>query len=243
MDTDAGPEPGDAFGRALLDRLEGRGSAIVIERDDGFVDVDQSNYFGQVDDDALWPWIRPRLGNRVLDLGAGAGRAAIRLQAEGIEVTALDVSPGCVEVCARRGVQHTFLGTIEDLAEARPQAFDAVVALGNNLGLIGTPERAAGFFDAARRVGTEDLRIVGTMLDPYRTEHPVHLAYHRRNRGAGRLGGNVRVRVRYEDVATDWFDLLWASPEELADLCAAHHWTVAATHPSGILYAAELRPA
>ena len=235
----------DAFGQALLDRLDGGGSAIVIERDDGFVDVDGSDYFADAALDPLWPWLRARLGARVLDLGAGAGRGAVRLQADGVDVTALDVSPGCIEVCTRRGVRHTFVGTVEDLAATGDApTFDSVLALGNNLGLIGTPERAGGFFDAVRSIGTDGVRLVGTMLDPYRTGHPAHLAYHERNRQAGRLGGIVRIRVRYGLLAGDWFDLLWASPDELADLAGRQGWTVVASETSlSPLYAVELRPA
>lgn len=241
MDS-AGFDHSDAFGRALFERLDGGGSAIVIERDDGFVDTDQSDYFGQVEDDPLWQWIRPRLGTRVLDLGAGAGRGALRLQDDGVDVIALDVSPACVEVCSRRGVRSTFVGTIQQLAETRPVPFDTIMALGNNLSLIGSPEQAGDFFHAVKAIGTEDVRLVGTMLDPYATVHPDHLAYHQRNRDAGRLGGIVRVRVRYRTTATSWFNLLWASQDELAELCAGEGWTIAATHQLGIMYAAELQP-
>ncbi|MCA1694108.1 MAG: class I SAM-dependent methyltransferase [Actinobacteria bacterium] len=170
------PELGDAFGVALLDALNGGASAIVIERDDGFVDTDGSDYFGDIEDDPLWRWIRPRLGDRVLDLGAGAGRGSMRLQSEGVDVTALDVSPGCIEVCSRRGARSTFLGTIEQLAENKPSAFDTVLALGNNLGLMGSPEQAKHFFGAARSLGGGDARIVGTMLDPHLTDDPDHSA-------------------------------------------------------------------
>lgn len=241
----ADPEPlvGDAFGKALLERLEGAGSTIVMERDDAFVDVDASDYFGEVDDDPLWHWIRPRLGRRVLDIGAGAGRGALRLQSQGVDVVALDVSPGCVEVCRRRGVENTFLGTIEELSNAQPERLDSLVALGNNLGLIGSPRAAGAFFDAASAVGTNDVRIVGTMLDPYLTDSAIHLAYHQRNRERGRLAGNITIRVRYQNLATAWFDLLWASPSELNDICAAHGWVLADIERLGVQYAAELHPA
>lgn len=52
----------------------------------------------------------------------------------------------------------------------RPASFDTVVAIGNNLGLLGTPETAGSFLDAARAIGSNDMRIVGTMLDPYLTD-------------------------------------------------------------------------
>lgn len=40
----AGPELGDAFGSALVDRLAGITRPIVIERNDGFVEVDNADY-------------------------------------------------------------------------------------------------------------------------------------------------------------------------------------------------------
>lgn len=237
-----GPQLGDAFGVALLDELDGARSTIVIERDDGFLDVDGSDYFTEVADDALWLWMRSRVGPRVLDVGAGAGRAALRLQRDGVDVVALDVSPGCVEICKRRGVAKTFLGTIDQLAATSPDAFDSLLCLGNNLGLIASPEAAGRFFTAARALGGPDMRIVGTMLDPYDTENPIHLASHERNRAAGRLAGAVRIRVRYQNLATDWFELLWVSPDELGQIAQQSGWELTAVQPAGIFYAAELRP-
>jgi hypothetical protein len=79
------------------------------------------------------------------------------------------------------------------------------------------------------------------MLDPYPTTNPVHLGHHERNRAAGRLPGNVRIRVRHQNQATDWFELLWVSPDELGSLAEQHGWDLVATEPSGVIYGAELR--
>ena len=67
----------------------------------------------------VWDWVVARVGHRILDIGAGAGRAALALQAMGRQVLAVDVSPGAVEVCRRRGVVSTSLGTVHDLAATR----------------------------------------------------------------------------------------------------------------------------
>jgi SAM-dependent methyltransferase len=60
------------------------------------------------------------VGGRVLNVGAGAGRFLLALQSRGHEPMALDVSPGAVEVCRRRGVRRTILGPIEELADTDP---------------------------------------------------------------------------------------------------------------------------
>ena len=72
----------------------------------------------------------------VLDLGAGAGRAALYLQDRGIEVTAVDSSPGAVEVCRLRGVRDVCLADLSDAPDDR--RWGAVLLLCGNLGLGGS---------------------------------------------------------------------------------------------------------
>jgi hypothetical protein len=56
------------------------------------------------------------------------------------------------------------------------------------------------------------------------TDNPEHLAYHRRNRARGRMGGQLRIRIRHAAYATPWFDYLLASPEEMAALADGTGW-------------------
>ena len=236
------PTAEDAFGQALLARLGGRSGLPIVERDDGFIEADGSDYFAPAANDEFWGWIRPRIGARVVDVGAGAGRASLLMQDEGLDVIALDVSPGAIEVCRRRGVSKTFLGTVQDLTISDARSPDTFLCLGANLGLIGHSQRAEAFFESLRRLGAPGVRLVGTMLNPHVTDVPAHLAYHEANRAAGRPGGVVRIRIRYQMTATPWFELLWASPEELDDTASVFGWRVADTHELGAAYAAELRP-
>ena len=48
----------------------------------------------------------------------------------------------------------------------------------------------------------------------------MHIAYHQRNRERGRLGGQLRLRLRYRELATEWFDYLVCSVAELEALLA-----------------------
>ena len=234
---------GDAWGQALLTAADGRESAVVLERDDGLVEVDPvlRNYFGAPE---TWSdrdhWAIERAGGRVLDLGAGAGRAALALQALGQDVVALDVSPGAIEVCQRRGVRQCYVGTVDELIAMEPTPFDSVLALGNNLGLLASRERAEHVLNALAAISTRESLIVGTGLDPYTTEDPLHLAYHERNRKLGRLPGQVTIRVRHRNLASPWFSLLWCSVNELADLCRSGPWRIAEVFP-GSLYGVVLK--
>jgi hypothetical protein len=56
------------------------------------------------------------------------------------------------------------------------------------------------------------------------------------------MPGQLTIRVRYENMASAWFDWLAASPAETAELAAAAGWEVASSFP-GISYAAVLRRA
>lgn len=244
-----GPRRGDAFGAGLLECWE-RGAAPyaafeLIERDDGFLGaMDAARYFaeperwGQLDH-----WVCDRARGRVLDVGSGAGRHALYLQERGLEVVALDISPLAGEVCRRRGVRQVFTGTVMDLAAAGDGPFDSFLFMGNNLGLLGGAEQAPRLLAALAALAAPGAALLGGGMDPYRTENELHLAYHARNRALGRMGGQVRMRSRHRDLATDWFDYLFATLDELRSLLEGTPWRLEAheTQPNGAGYVALLR--
>jgi SAM-dependent methyltransferase len=234
----AEPELGDAFGRALLDRLAGASYPIVIERNDGFVAVDESDYESGWDE--LDQWALDRATGRVLDVGAGMGRASIALQDRGRPVVALDVSPGAAQACRERGVRDVFHGSVQDaVAAGMTGGFDSALLLGNGLSLLGSPRAAGSFLAALGALLVPGGRIVGTCLDPHHTDSQVHLAFHERNRRDGQMAGQLAIRVRYQNLASPWFEWLLMSPGELAEVAAPSGWRVAETLP-GVRYAAVL---
>jgi SAM-dependent methyltransferase len=193
----------------------------IIERDDGFITSAGLNYFAPT---RRWPTVERRalrfVRGRVLDVGVGAGRVALELQARGREVVAIDVSPGAVEVAKNRGVSDVRLLAFEEV-DASLGHFDAVVMYGNNFGLFGSRAKARRLL---RRLRPFVARIVATSNDPYATEDPAHLAYHKRNRGRGRMSGQLRLRVRYRDLVGPWFEYLIVSPDEMADIVESTGW-------------------
>lgn len=209
----------DAFGQMLLDRAD----AEIVERDDGFISVSRLGYFAPV---RRWFAVERRAlrfaHGRVLDVGLGAGRVALELQARGREVVGIDVSSGAVHVSRDRGVRDARLLALEDV-DASLGVFDAVVMYGNNFGLFGSHTKAQRLL---RRLRPLARRIVAASVDPYGTTDPAHLAYHERNRARGRMSGQLRLRVRYRDLVGPWFDYLIVSPAEMEELVEGTGWRI-----------------
>ena len=116
----------------------------VIEREDGFVDVDHVRSY-------LRPyseWSESKrqaialARGRVLDVGCGPGRVALYLQSHRMKVVGLDNSPLALAAARKRGLKQTRLMSI---MQARPETlgvFDTIVMFGNNFGLMGSFSRA-----------------------------------------------------------------------------------------------------
>jgi SAM-dependent methyltransferase len=224
-------QTGDAFGQLLLDHLEGRSVHEIVERDDGLLMTGgaPTDYF------APFPkWLASErramrlVRGRVLDVGCGAGRAALHLQERGHEVVAIDVSPLALEVSRRRGVGDARLLALADVDESLGR-FDTVVMLGNNFGLLSGRRTALRLLRRLHRLTRVGARIVAQSADWSQTEDPDHLANHERNLRRGRMPGQNRLRIRHRMLATPWFGYLLATPAEMAELAAASGWELTRT--------------
>jgi SAM-dependent methyltransferase len=218
----------DAFGKVLLEHLDGRlRAATVVERDDGHVDSENpAAYFHGV---RRWFAVERQalryVRGRVLDVGVGAGRVALELQQRGHHVVAIDISPLAVRVARRQGVNRAKVLAFDEL-DGSLGRFDTVVMFMNNFGLFGSAAKARRLLGRLHGLTTERGRIVATSSDVYGTKNPDHLAYQRRNRQRGRMGGQIRLRLRYGRRATPWFDYLFVSPREMERLLEGTGWHV-----------------
>ncbi|SCL23684.1 Methyltransferase domain-containing protein [Micromonospora nigra] len=197
----------------------------IIERDDGLVHGAPAAHY--LDGPEHWQPYDHRAVDRVrgatLDVGTGAGRVALLLQERGVPVTGLDTSAGALDVCRRRGVRDLVCGTVDTHA-ADGRRYDTFLLLGNNLGLFEGRERAPAFLAALAALARPGAQVIAQGTNPYGTRDPLHTGYHELNRRRGRLGGQLRLRLRYRDLATGWFDYLVCSPDELAELVRGSAW-------------------
>jgi 2-polyprenyl-3-methyl-5-hydroxy-6-metoxy-1,4-benzoquinol methylase len=220
----------DAFGQCLLAYLQTGAAVEIIERDDGYIStMGPALYFSGPEDwephilDAL-----RRARGRVLDVGLGAGRCSLFLQAQGREVVGLDNSPLAVTVARQRGVQATRLLALADVDDTLGM-FDTVIMMGNNWGLLGGFESGQAILKRLAQITTPAARIIAETTNPYTTDDPAHLQYHQRNRAQGRMGGQVRFRVRFRQYCGDWMDYLLNSVPEVEQLVAGTGWHLAQT--------------
>jgi SAM-dependent methyltransferase len=202
----------DAYGQLLVAALDGEDVIEVIERDDGFISASAMGPKLYLAPFRQWPSHHRRAmryaKGRVLDVGAGAGRVSLHLQARGQDVVAIDNSPGAVEVCRRRGVRDVRLIAF-DAVDDSLGTFDTIVLLGNNFGLFGTPTKARRLLSRLYRMTSNDARIIVESRDVERrgeADAPWHQHYRERNVARGRLPGQIRIRLRFRDVIGPWMD-------------------------------------
>ncbi len=220
----------DVFGRALWDWARGGGVPEVLERDDGWTEegAGPEGYLAPYRD---WPWAERQamryVRGRVIDVGCGAGRVALHLQARRFDVVGLDASPLAVRAAKLRGVETAWCMSVDTLAR-RIAPFDTVVLFGNNLGIFGTPGRATALLtEWAERTGPA-ARILVESTTPYYGGAPaIDRAYYRRNRQRGDLGGQCQLRLWYANRSSAWFPWLFVSRAELRGLLAGTGWRVA----------------
>lgn len=233
----------DGYGALLLAALEGNASPEIVEREDGFIDASvfgPALYFAPF---RKWPPHVRRgmrfVRGRVLDVGAGAGRVSLHLQERGHEVVAIDISPGAVEVCRRRGIKDARQLSIDDVDASLGQV-DTIVMYGNNFGLFASAAKAKRLLRRFHKLTSERGRIVAETRDVRKTDDPAHLRYQKQNRRRGRLPGQITIRVRHRDKATPWFDYLMVAPDELEALLDGTGWQLARTLDSDDTYIAVI---
>jgi SAM-dependent methyltransferase len=215
----------DAFGVALLDYLEGKDvPELFLEDRQGRTGpaMHPEWFFRNFEQ---WDWWERKIlplvtQGPVLDLGAGAGRAALYLQQRGLPVTAVDASPGAAEVCRRRGVADVRLGDVNDPPEDRRWA--AVLLLCGNLGL-------GGSWDGSRRL----LARLAELVMP----------------GAVLAGDSVTpagasqadLRIRYRDLVTPWWPQYNIPAFRMAALVEGTGWHIELHEEDGQDHAVLLR--
>jgi SAM-dependent methyltransferase len=218
----------DAYGQMMLDYLRGHIGFEIVEHDDGHFGIGAGPrlYFSEYD-----AWRQTErdamsyVSGRVLDIGCGAGRFMVWLRDLGHEVVGIDISPGAVEVCRRRGLPSTYPLSIGQVSR-RLGVFDTVLMLGGNLALLGPRDQAKRNLARLHRVTSPAGRVIGANRDwtTSRDEETRNKAA--ANLRSGRISGEHRTRIRYKTFATPFFTSSRMSVDELRALAEGTGWFV-----------------
>lgn len=225
----------DAYGAELMAVYRGAAHTLeIVERDDHHIDASNwpSRYFS---DYSTWNKREKQamglVRGRVLDIGCGAGRYGLYLQKKGFEVIGIDNSPGAVKVCKLRGFKNARVMSISEIHRFTSHSFDTIIMMGNNFGLFGGFKRARRLLKQMHRITSPNGQIIAEAVDPYKTRDPVHTSYHRFNLKRGRMGGQLRIRVRHKQIIGPWFDYLLVSQAEMKKILRGTGWRLAKIIP------------
>ncbi len=217
----------DAYGHLLSDYHNGQENVEVVEREDGFIDVSRLgpfNYFAEYENWAEHQRLAiAHATGSVLDIGCGAGRHSIYLQEQGLDVLGTDNSPLAIQTCQSRGLKNALVTPVTQL-NSKVGTFDTILMMGHNFGLVGSYKRAKWLLRHFAAMTTDTAKIIAETMDPYETTQPEHLAYHQLNRDRGRMSGQLRLRIRYRQYTTPWFDYLFVSKTEIEDILDGTAW-------------------
>jgi SAM-dependent methyltransferase len=225
----------DAYGNNIADTFYGRGGGYdIIEREDGHFTVNgDSDAYTEAFD--LWSSIQKEASRyvkgRVLDIGCGGGKHAIHFQQKGLEVTGMDNSPLALQICIERGLKNALLCDVLRLDETVINHLDTIYMWGNNFGLLQNAIVAKRFFQKCLRMCNKDAKILIETLNPdgkafFMEDDKKYIAENRLN---GRMGGQIRVRVRYRHFVTPWNDFFFVSKSELSEILEGTGWKITET--------------
>lgn len=125
----------DILGKALLDYFQGKYTEDILtetnisEEDTLPLPYLFRNYeeMPKIEQKAL-----QLCKGKILDVGCGAGSHSLYLQEKGLDVTAIDLSPGAIEVCKLRGLQKAEVMDVLDASEK----YETILLLMNGTGIF-----------------------------------------------------------------------------------------------------------
>jgi SAM-dependent methyltransferase len=235
MNDDNKEEEYDALGQLFWDYFNHKNPFGITERNDGFIDLEDPRiWFSKYKD---WLDIEKKSmkyvnGTRVLDIGCGTGRHALYLQKEkGFDVLGIDTSPLAIRLCKLQGLKKAKVQSIKEFTfthrkRVRNYSFDTILMLGNNFGLFESFMRARRLLHGLHNVTCNDASIIAQSMDPYKTNEQAHLLYHKLNKIKGRMPGQIRMRVRYKNYKSRWYDYLLVSKQEMENIVSGTGWKI-----------------
>jgi len=150
---------------------------------------------------------------RTLDIGAGAGSHALALQKNKLEVKAIDISEGAVEVMIDRGVN----AVCTDFFAFHNELFDTLLLLMNGIGLVQNIAGLKRFFAYAKTLLKDGGQLIFDSSDlSYLYDYEIPQLPH--------YYGEVKCCYEYRKEKTEWFSWLYVDATTLANIAFDCGW-------------------
>ncbi len=206
----------DLFGQALQDYMNGETDGVMEVStnisDEELLPV--SYFFRGVEKMPVWETlVLSGCGGKVLDVGACAGSHALHLQERGMDVTALDISPGAVQVMNQRGVKDARCG---DIMHFKGTGYDNMLFLMNGIGMAGKLSKLKDFLLYVKKMLSQDGTIYIESTDliyMYEEEDgSVLLPF------GHRYYGDLMYEIRYKGLIQPPFPWLYVDIDNLSEV-------------------------
>lgn len=210
------PQHPDIFGLAFGDYLAGEvQQKIRVEIDlFGEEELDVAYFFRDYEQMPEWEQlVLDRCSGKILDVGAGAGSHALWLQNKGLDVTAIDISPGGVECMLKRGLENA---RMQDFFTLKKEKFDNILFLMNGAGMAQKLENLQAMLEHALQMLNPDgcIYLESTdLLYMYEDEEGAAMI-----NLAGEYYGEVTYRLGYKHWEGEPFSWLFVDYENLSYL-------------------------
>ncbi len=153
---------------------------------------------------------------RILDVGAGAGCHSLELQSRGLDVNAIDISPGCVEVMRRRGIKKPYHRNILDLNNFR---YDTILMLMNGIGICSSLDGLNLFIQHLDTLLAPGGQLLADSTDLTKKFLENGVAVYDENGG---YCGETDFVMIYKGLRSDPFSWLYVDFEMLHTICNFH---------------------
>lgn len=154
----------------------------------------------------------------VLDVGAGAGSHSLFLQEDRkLNVHAIDISEGAIEICKKRGITNA---TIQDIFNLKEVRYDTLLFLMNGSGIIGKLTNIDRFFSHVKNLLKPNGQILidSSDISYLFTEDDGSFWV---DASAGYYG-EMQYKLKYKNIASDWFDWLYIDYNTLQNAANAN---------------------
>ena len=202
----------DILGSAMLDFINGRPYENIETRTSvaGLDELPVPYLFRAFDEMPELERKALRMANgSVLDIGCGSGSHALWLQEKGLEVKAIDISPGAIETCRIRGVKNA---EVQDIWKLEGETFDTLLMLMNGMGICGKLEKLPDLLKKLKRLLKPEGQILADSSDliyMFEDEDSEYLP-------SDHYYGEVQFETRYKDLRSDPFPWLYVDYHNLA---------------------------